>query len=213
VTSINPISLFCSGTCVEHPISTSQGVQTHKFYTITPRLVGQLRGMVKPIFKAFSLFSSTSVQDVGREAIETRGANGEQQTKTLIQPISDTLAKTRAAQRDQAIDLLVESLMSDGAINQLVIVCMDSMRDAFPNRGKVASEVAEMADKISVATLIEMLKGVAKANQEVIAPFREKLGMVGQIFQRVASRVTEQLDRDDAPSGEPQPATPTTNSG
>jgi hypothetical protein len=162
---------FLNPSFVEHPV----GAEAYKFYPVSLRVLFQLRGLAKPIAQAISTLLTSRSDDIGRESVEVKAPDGGTQLRTTIQPIQDSLAKTRFDQRASTLNALIDQLMSEGAANMIATLIMDSMRDLFPNRTPSAADCAKFVAEVPAERTMEMLAGVAKANKKLFDPLKVRV--------------------------------------
>lgn len=206
--------LFGSFSYAVHVLPQGDGSKEVRFYPLSGKMLGQMRGIARPIIDAFLLFTAGGKTDYGQESTSMSSSEGHQQTKLTIQPISTEIAKLRSTQRSQAMEKVIETALSPATLEVLCLVIADSMRQEV-ERKDVESFAKKMAEDISIEMLQACLEGVAKANKKVLAPFLDKLKAMGAIFSAAAERLVEELQKEPAPApSEGSPAeSPETPSG
>lgn len=200
--------LFGSFSYITHNIPQEEGLREVRFYPLSAKMLGQLRGVARPIIDAFLLFTASGKTDYGQESTSTSTSDGNAQNKLVIQPITPEMAKLRQQQRSQAMEKVIETLMSPATLETLCLVICDSMRQEV-DRKEVETKAKAMAADIPVEMLQEFLTGVAKANKKVLAPFMEKLKAMGAIFSAAAGRLVDELQKE--PQPEPSKDSPAEN--
>lgn len=153
--------------------------KTYNFYPLSTRMAFELKAIASPLFSAVSTLFTRTDQDVGtvvKDLMSVKDPTKVEARETTISPIDPDLARMRAMDRDKAIGTLIDALSDDR--NQMVIakVIMDSMRDDFerPVTNDDASEFTT-SDQVTIDLLVDLLKGVAKANAKVFGPLGERV--------------------------------------
>lgn len=99
-------------------------------------------------------------------------------TETVIDAIKVEVLRERHAQREQAIDRLIEAFSSNDNYLLLLEIIWDSARGIFGNEPPTPLELQELAsdDDLDVPTLIELLKHVGAANFRSLEKWSGKWG-------------------------------------
>lgn len=178
---------FLTPSFVEHPV----GEKVCKFYPISTKVLFQLRGLAKPIAKGIASLLTSQQNDIGRESVEVQAPDGGRQLRTTIQPISDSLAKTRFDQRASTLDQLIDQLMSEGASSMLALLVVDSMRDDFP-RNPSPADLSKFVAEMPAERMIEMLVGVSKANRKLFDPLKERVTEISATLKGAVARLRDE---------------------
>ena len=204
--------LFGSFSSFPHTVDTAEGPKELYFSPLSAKILMQLRGVLRPVLNAFVLFTSSGDSDRQKEFSEA-SQNGAQQKKSIVTAVTPDIARLRASQKTQAIETLVNELLSEAALKTACLVIADSLRKDVP-RGEVEATATKMVDNLSVDEIVSYMTGVAKANKKLVGPFLEKLKSVGAIFSMAASRLAEEIGpQGEQPLEEQPPENPETGSG
>lgn len=191
---------FFSPKYVEHEVADS----LQKFYPNRVFIIGKLRDFLKPLFKALSTLTADHATDINRESVETKDGDS-YQLKTNLGAIDTKLALQRAQERVTAIEKLTEDLTSPPAMRAIGYLVMDSLREHFDKR-PTDQDVNAFLEEVPIETLMQMLKGVAKANKEVFGPLGQQVEAALSQFSRRLSRAAPVADP--APQSEPSAEPP-----
>lgn len=165
------------------------------FYPVSIVCAFNIKEAIKPFARAFaSLLADTSGD---RGYTSSKSADGFEQT--VVKPMGVELAELRAKQRDAAVLDLVDSVTEVRSRTALGRLIMDSMRDEFPSRKHEQNDVNDFLEKVDTDTMIQLVKGVLKANARVFGPFGQKVAgafkaMGGRLESLDLEPTTEEVD-------------------
>lgn len=175
---------------IEHPVN---GVVC-KFYPVSSRIVFSLRGVAKPVMKAITSLFVQNGNDIALDSNEIQTAEGQFQKRINQGAISTDLARLRFDQRQASLESLIEGLMADPSANLIADLVMSSMRETYiPKKSPQA-----FLDETPAPVLMEMLVGVAKANEKLFDPLKQRVASISAILNAKLAQLRGQLD---TPSG------------
>jgi hypothetical protein len=155
------------------------------------RLAFRLQTLAKPLARALATLLSPTKQDTGMMTEEYLDKEGAQVSKTTINAIDPTLAKTRVEQRAEAVEELVGTLLAETNRDLIAELFIDATTAPKERpRGDISQEdIDEMGSGLDLGTTIQMFMGVAKANASVFGNVGEKLARVAN---EALARATQQ---------------------
>ncbi len=195
--------LFGSFSSVQHVVTTPEGERELSFSPMSAKLLMQLRGILRPVLNSFVLFTQASPENDRQKQVEETNIQEGVQRKQTIAPVSVESARLRASQKREAVETLVQEILSEAMLKTTCLVICDSLRKDV-ERKDVDATAARMAENCSVEELASYLGGVAKANRKLVGPFLEKLKSMGAIFSMAAQRLADEIAPENAPGNEPQ---------
>lgn len=195
--------LFGSFSSVQHVVTTPEGERELSFSPVSAKLLMQLRGILRPVLNSFVLFTQASAENDRQKQVEETNIQEGVQRRQTIAPISVESARLRAAQKREAVETLVQELLSEAMLKTTCLVICDSLRKDV-ERKDVESTAAKMVESCSAEEIASYLGGVAKANKKLVGPFLEKLKSMGAIFSMAAQRLADEIAPENAPESEPQ---------
>lgn len=148
------------------------------FYPVSISVAFQIKEAIKPIARALGNLMADSSSDRGYTS--SRNAEGFEQT--VVDPMSVELARFRNEKREQAILDIVDSITERKSRTALGRLIMNSMRDEFPNQKLEQADVDNFLDAVDTDTMVQLVKGVLKANARVFGPFGEKIAEMFKIM-------------------------------
>ncbi len=186
---------FLSSRFVERDIDG----QLHRFYPVSVRAVFKLRDISKPISKAIQALL-TGNDDTSRESVKMTDKERNYQERVVVSAINPELARLRHQQKQDAIETLINGLLSEESSFVLADLIMDSMREAGFPKNPTIQQKAEFVNGTSATAMVEMAKGLAEANKELFRPLALWLeSMRVTLKSKLAGSPAE-------PSAEPTPA-------
>lgn len=152
--------------------------QTFTFYTCSFGVVARLAPVIARLMSKFAVLMGNGQQDQGYVSEDYVDENGMVISKTTTEAITAELAETRARQREEAVQVAVETVLADH--NRLAVARMisDSLRDDFP-RGKDKpkdDELRAWMDDLDLPVFFQFLMGMLKANKRVFGDLGKGLG-------------------------------------
>lgn len=208
--------LFGSFSSVQHVVTTPEGERELSFSPMSAKLLMQLRGILRPVLNSFVLFTQASPEHDRQKQVEETNYEGGVQRRQVIAPVTVESARLRASQKREAVEMLVQEILSEAMLKTTCLVICDSLRKDV-ERKDVDATAARMAESCSVEELASYLGGVAKANRKLVGPFLERLKSMGAIFSMAAQRLADEIAPENAPESEPrgesQPESKGTESG
>lgn len=183
------------------------------FHAMTYGMVMRLRTAAKPVLKALSVLFADKRTDTGQESVTVENKDGDKQNRLAITAASPDVIRIRSDERALAIDGLLEGLLGGESGHLIIDVLCNSLPDDMPQNLSKTQKM-ELAEKMPMETLVEMLHGVFKANEKLLAPFKERAGTATTALRKVLVP-EEDLDESPQKPSEPSKAEPdqTTNSG
>lgn len=156
------------------PIQKVIGETTFAFYPFRTSMLAEILSLSGPIAKAMTMLLQG---DRAMRDIESKSVTNDDKRAGFSQTVIDTKTpaaslehlKARAAERAEAIDMLVKAATGD----LLARMVADSMRDDFP-AGTAPEHVREFWDSLDFDSAMAMLSGAMEANAAVIRPFLPK---------------------------------------
>lgn len=194
----------------KHQTSEINGVDVD-FYPVSIVCAFDIKEAIKPLARAFASLLSDHSGDRGYTS--SKSEDGFEQT--VVQPMKVDLAELRAKQRDSAILDLVDSVTERRSRVALGRLIMDSMRDEFPSRKHEQKDVEEFLERVDVDSMVQLVKGVLKANARVFGPFGRKIGqLLGTLSERMENLDPELSLVDSSPenTGTQSPSVSTSSS-
>lgn len=155
--------VFCSTKAVEYEV----GGEILKFWPLSVERVFTLRALATPIAQAI-----VRLQPGGNDTtiIERQVSYAEGPGREVInEAIHPELAKVREAQQAKAIKELIEAVTDPKHAALIGDLLIDSLRELFPDGSKKPGG-NEVLRALPAPRLIEMLRGLMKANAEVVDP-------------------------------------------
>lgn len=177
------------------------GGQDVTVYRASTSMLQKLRVVAKPVVRAcVTLFADTN-KDAGVEQKQTRtGEDFSHEVKSSA--LSTETIKVRNAQRTEAVDLLIESLLGDGSKLLLACLISDALKDTEPT----SVEADEFFRNLGIDTLQELLTAIWRVNEKTFAPLMERAGMSSAALKEAVQSKLR------AVSGKPNEETSPTNS-
>jgi len=140
-----------------------------KFYPVRVEVMFKLRRIGKPLAKALSTLFSSGDNDHG----VTQRTHADGSTEVISEPPATSLAKFRSEQRADSLAEAVDALLDPKNGEVVGELIMDSLQDEFPRGNKGNPSAGGFMGEVSGAVLVDLLKGVAAANKEVLGPLAE----------------------------------------
>jgi hypothetical protein len=179
-------------------VSQVNGVDV-TFYMVSPAAVFEIRGLSTPLASAIATLFSNTKDDTGRVIKRFESTRQQERTEvTELNAIGVDMAVFRSKQKEEAISKLIDALTSQDHYRTVIKIVMDCMRDDF-DRPLKESDVTEFGKSVDLGTLVQLLKGVVKANMEVFGPLEAR------VTELMKSQMTSQPPSPD--STQPSPTT------
>lgn len=182
----------------EHKVNN----QLQRFYPVSVGLLFKLRRTASNVIKAISDMFVSVASDSKRIDSTTTGRDVER--TIVVEPITLEMAKYRDQQKSEAWSKIIESITDEETMSLLAEIIMDSMREVF---AEGAPNPAEFLKETKLPTLVQMVVGVAKGNQDVFGPLASKVGSVLSNLEKAASsKLTEYTEAKAAVAAAAQPS-------
>lgn len=189
---------------ITHPVNGAE----LKFFPMTLSLVIRLRAVGEPVIRMMSLLQEkllTKRNLYGQSFVDTSDAGGFRRIENSLQPISPEIFDRQRQEATTTVEQIITTVFNSETPMLLTEVCVDSLREEFPERGpsgKVGQEhIEEVHSTLDIGTLSQMLIGVGRANRKALGPFGDKLSQMW-----AASREPDKTAS--SPSGEPSSSAP-----
>jgi hypothetical protein len=202
---------------IKHDVSG----QEFRFYPNRMALLTEARDLSGPIAKAINTLFADQSRDNG-SAVKRQYEGDFSLEDIKTEPLSIEMAQHRMAERNGAIETILNTLADERSIVLLGRLFMDSLRDDFPyTKDRHAREVEEFLfgeegqdeegneyHGLDMPALVELFKGWMKANASVFGASGES--MVGLVKKKLeALQISEDnSETTDPTNGEPS-KTPT----
>jgi hypothetical protein len=171
-------SSFLSPKRVEVTLDTADGPKVVALFPMSAWLFFQLRGIAAPVISALAEAMSNDANDVSIEERQMFADGALSGNERIIGALSPELFKARADRKQAAIDRAIGTLLSEDTRKLAVKILVDAMREE-EGLGSAAAKndgiIAQVSDRLDMPTMMKLLKGVAEANEEVLAPFKQAL--------------------------------------
>ena len=168
-------SFIGSTNYVEHEV----GGEELKFFPLSVTVMFKLRRVALPLPAALStLFApnNTDFTVIQREfSDDGEGGRGKE---IITEAISPQLAALRTKERTEALEQAIGALTDEQNAEVVGAVIMDCLREDFPRGSKENPKPGEFIHELDLPCMIECLKGVAKANREVLGPLADRVQSV-----------------------------------
>jgi hypothetical protein len=154
------------------------------FRKLSVKSILTIKRISPALTKALAFFKDQNEDVVERNVVWSKDTNVDGSTSEKssrdFKPITLDSWITRIHQRQDAYQSLVDSLLGDEFKNVVFDVIKSSMRDYF--HGPQSPSAEQFYEAVDVGTIIEIFKGIADANPEIIKPF---LPMIRDIQKEV----------------------------
>mgnify|MGYP000935049053 CR=1 FL=1 len=174
---------FLTPTHIEHEV----GGKILRFRAVSIKTAFSVRQIAVPLAKALTTLFASNSNDFG--SIERVIPDGEKFMREVqVQAVSPEMAKLRDTMSGSAVESLVTSLTSDGSLNAIAEVILDSLQD---EESFGPSTVEEFLSEVPLPLLPSMLVGVAKANKGVFGPLADQVEEVlGKVREKIVAKVS-----------------------
>lgn len=195
---------FLKPTHITHPVNDVNC----RFYPISITSLFELKEAGSGIASALGALFSTTKNDFGQKTVKQTDGSFVKEDYTL-DPITPELAQKRSEMQSDGIQKAYDAVVNDKLRDSLAGMVMGSMRENFPNRSEWPP-TAEFLAETDVPTFMQMLVGLYKANQGVLAPFLGKLTVVMNSLITIAKKKidTANMDADGNLTNDPPPSPP-----
>jgi len=199
---------------IKHAVSG----QEFRFYPNRMALLTEARDLSAPIAKAINTLFADQSRDSG-SAVKRQFEGDFSLEDIKTEPISIEMAEHRMAERNGAIETILNTLADSRSIILLGRLFMDSLRDDFDYaRDRKASEVEEFLfgedgedgneyEGLDMPVLVELFQGWMKANASVFGASGES--MVGLVKAKIEGIVSERASEMTDPTNGAPSKTPT----
>lgn len=184
--------------------------EMYNFYPLSVRQVLDLKDFLPRLAKPIALlFDDSKKNDFGQKSRTVE--NGKKDTEdymvtseVVMEPSSIEMADYRSGQKQKGIEELIK-IITDSQLEELVHgVIMSSMKEYIDPRE--APPASTFFEQIEIPTLIQMIKGVVKANERLFEPFLGYFQVVQEKLQATLnSKLEESQETTSADDSEKKP--------
>lgn len=153
-----------------------------KFYPVSVGKLFELRAIAQPLAKALM----TLMAQNGNDSHLHRGSDDEGNPFESVSPPTPEIITLRYQQQAESIKELTDALSSEGNLEIVAGIIIDSMRDIFPHGDKENPKPKEFIAETPAPALPSLLRGVIKANEGVLGKF---LGNAGSLLENAVEKV------------------------
>jgi len=197
---------------IKHQVSG----QEFRFYPNRMALLNEARDLSGPIAKAINTLFADQSRDAG-SAVKRHHEGDFFMEDIQTEPLSIEMAQHRLAERNEAIETILDTLADERSIRLLGKLFMDSLRDNFPYaKDRSIADVEEFLfgegeddeyQGLDMPTVVELFQGWMKANATVFGEAGEQL--VGLVRAKIEGLRADSSSEPTSPTnGEPS-KTPT----
>ncbi len=187
---------LCYSTPSFHEHSVNGKIQN--FYPVSVGLLFKLKRTAKELTKAISDVFVSINKDIKITDSTTTNTIGGVERIVVQEPISLAMAQYRDKQRADAWATGIDAFTDDETMKIIAEIIIDVLADVFPkdaNGIPAAPTTTEFLKATKLPTLIQMLVGVAKGNQDVFGPLGSKASSFLSSLEKLATtKVTELVE-------------------
>lgn len=179
--------------------------QNLKFWPVSVGLIFKLRSVARPLLTAIAMLTQENANDVKKIERMVRTPDGKGfDSEIVVEAISPELAKYREGKREFLIGDTIEKLLADDNKEVLGEIIMDALHEVFPRdplsrKFKDDVQPREFIESITFQQLVQLLTGVASANQEIFGPLAQT---VQEIFASAGSNLAPNQKQEVPPVSE-----------
>jgi|TARA_Y100000296_G_scaffold86150_1_gene124886 hypothetical protein len=169
-------SFFPELSCIEQ----SGYGKTYKYYPASTKVLLKLKPLSKVIGKVITVLTDKGQNESGSttrrwESKDEEATSGEE---VQINPVSESMAAFRLAQKEKAIDKLIDILLAQESQHIIGYMLITSLREEFADLSDPTPDicVSLITDpNMSVDLLKFHLTGILEANKKVLGPLAERV--------------------------------------
>lgn len=183
--------------------------ETFRIYPMSGGLMFETQDVLIPLFNSLGHFFSTTKNDIGmqqRSEVKGEGAEAVVIEEQWSTPITKELAELRSKQRDMAMMNFITALLSPKTRDLVERVIKDALPEEFPRdaRAEDQPKPGEVIAFIGLEGMVEILKGVWKANEKLLRPLMAAMApgienVKGRMESTLAAKAAEQSEKPKQP--------------
>ncbi len=179
-----------------------------KFYPIGMRTAFRIRGMTAQLFQALQTLFATDRDDVTKARTKVVTKEGDYKEDENVTALSPELAALRSGQKQDAIQKIVDSLLSEDSSFVLAELLIDSMRDEDFPRPPKTQDLAAFVSNVSANCMVEMVMGLVGANKQLFSPLAKWVKEAGGVLKARLADLTQKQGDQSLPQMPKMPTTP-----